>query len=408
MEDLNDKVTGGTLSAAEWNQVPSEIQNVIEALGITLVNTDLNQLNKAISGMVTAGDFYVDTGVADAYVVDPIGGKIGPAALDSIHDGMLIRFLPGNNSTGASTINVNELGIKTLTREGGGAIQAGDLSTTHDAYVRYDQAADDFLLQNFAISEALDVPRGYIDGLITSHGADAVNDISFAAGICRDSTNAETMQNSSAFVKQIDVNWAAGTNNGGFPSLLTLTNGVWYHMFIIKNTSTGAVDFGFDSNLSATNLLTDATGYTVFRRIGSVFRLAGTNVQYQQFGDQFVWDVAVEDTDLTDPGSSQISHTVTSVPLGVEVLADVSILFFRPTGSAVTYYRAGIGGSTLAAPAIDDRDTTTSGQNAHTEINKLIRTNTVRQIETRQSASGASSKLRILTHGWTDQRGRDS
>ena len=49
MQDLNDKVTGGTLTAAEWNEVPSELQNVIEGLGITLSGADLNQLGKAIS-----------------------------------------------------------------------------------------------------------------------------------------------------------------------------------------------------------------------------------------------------------------------------------------------------------------------------------------------------------------------
>ena len=49
MEDLNDKVLGGNLPAIEWNQVPSEIQNVIENLGISLSNGDLNQLGKAIA-----------------------------------------------------------------------------------------------------------------------------------------------------------------------------------------------------------------------------------------------------------------------------------------------------------------------------------------------------------------------
>ena len=74
-----------------------------------------------------------------------------------------------------------------------------------------------------------------------------------------------------AITKQIDVTpWVAGTNAGGFPSLLTLTADTWYHLFIIKNPSSGVVDAGFDSNLSATNLLNDATGFTRFRRVGSV------------------------------------------------------------------------------------------------------------------------------------------
>jgi len=47
MQDLNDKVKGNKLTATEWNEVPSEIQNVIEASGQTLSSGDLTQLRKA-------------------------------------------------------------------------------------------------------------------------------------------------------------------------------------------------------------------------------------------------------------------------------------------------------------------------------------------------------------------------
>ena len=67
MEDLNDKVTAGTLTAAEWNQVPSEIQNVIENLGITLSGADLNQLGKGIAGYIANGTFYTDSGAAELH-----------------------------------------------------------------------------------------------------------------------------------------------------------------------------------------------------------------------------------------------------------------------------------------------------------------------------------------------------
>lgn len=155
MQDLNDKVTNDSLTAAEWNEVPSEIQNAIEDLGITLSGGDLAQLAKAIVGYASAGTFYSDSGVADAYVLGSIGSKEGIVALDAAHDGALCRFRPAANSTGASTINVNGLGAKTLTREDGSAIQAGDLATTRDAFVRYDQSADVFRLLDFSLTGPL-------------------------------------------------------------------------------------------------------------------------------------------------------------------------------------------------------------------------------------------------------------
>src|SRR5512139_1845356 len=100
MQDLNDKVTGNSLSADEWNQVPSEIQNVIESLGIALSGVDLNQLGKAIAGYAGNGDFYTDSGVANAYVLSPIGLKKSPHAYV---DGLRIRFRVGNSNTGPST-----------------------------------------------------------------------------------------------------------------------------------------------------------------------------------------------------------------------------------------------------------------------------------------------------------------
>jgi len=150
MEDLNDKLMGGTLTSDEWNQVPSELQNVIGALGIALLAGDLNQLGKAIAGMCGASTWYSESGAADAYVCNVVGAKHGPVALDAVHDGLIVRFRPGNANTGASTINVNSLGVVDIKREDGSALSAGDLVTTRDAFLRWDNASGDFFLLDFS------------------------------------------------------------------------------------------------------------------------------------------------------------------------------------------------------------------------------------------------------------------
>jgi len=124
MEDLNDKITGGTLSAAEWNQVPSEIQNVIEGLGITLSSGDVNQLGKAIAGYVANGNFYTDSGAANAYVLTKIGSK---QTLTGYTDGATFEFIADNPNTGASTVNVAGLGVKNIKLSDGTNPAAGQI-----------------------------------------------------------------------------------------------------------------------------------------------------------------------------------------------------------------------------------------------------------------------------------------
>ena len=126
MEDINDKITGGSLPAAEWNQLPSELQNVIEALGITLAGGDLNQLGKAIAGYAANSSFYTDSGVADAYVLTTIGSK---QSLTAYTDGAEFEFEAGNENTGgAATVNVAGLGLKDIKLKGGANPPVGHIS----------------------------------------------------------------------------------------------------------------------------------------------------------------------------------------------------------------------------------------------------------------------------------------
>ena len=147
MQELNNKTTGNKLPASEWNEVPGELQNVIEALGITLSPADLNQLGKAIAGYVANGDFYTDSGVADAYVLAVIGTKQAPPEYTN---GFRVRFVATNNNTGASTVNVASLGVKAIKRESGAALQTDEIVAGKIYEVYYD--GTDFILTPVAAS----------------------------------------------------------------------------------------------------------------------------------------------------------------------------------------------------------------------------------------------------------------
>lgn len=193
MQDLNDKSNGGSLSATEWNQVPSEIQNAIEETGQTLAGGDLNQLGKAMALYAGASDWYTDSGAADAYVLTKVGTKQAPAVLV---DGLFVRFRPGNANTGASTVNVNGLGAVAIRRETDAVLSANDLVTTRDALLRYSASLGRFLLLNasffvpggvslskFASSSGSALPVG--DGQVTeAHGLGGVPDFMHAYLVC--------------------------------------------------------------------------------------------------------------------------------------------------------------------------------------------------------------------------------
>jgi len=140
MEDLNDKITLGNLAAAEWNQVPSEIQNVIEGTGQGLTNADLNQLGKGITNYVGNGSFYEDSGSANSYQLGAIGSN---QLITTYTDGLTVEFLPANTNTSASTVQVGLLlGAVNIANTGlGGEIVA-------DEYIRlkYRDGTSDFII----------------------------------------------------------------------------------------------------------------------------------------------------------------------------------------------------------------------------------------------------------------------
>ena len=127
----------------------SEVQNVVEDSGQTLSAADLNQLGKAIADYVGNGDFYTDSGAADAYVLTVIGSKQSPTAYT---DGMNIAFSIGNTNTGASTVNVAGLGVKNLSGSSGSALSAGDLTSGDVMNFRYDDGSGEFRLSPFVRS----------------------------------------------------------------------------------------------------------------------------------------------------------------------------------------------------------------------------------------------------------------
>lgn len=147
MVNIVTKINGDTLSAAEFNQLPDELENLVTDSTQTPSAAILDQVSKGIANYSTVGTYFIDSGAANAYVLSPVSPFKAPT---SYFDGMLLRFRAGNANTGASTINLNALGVKSIKENDGTTdLASGDIIITADTFLRFDSGNDAFLLDRF-------------------------------------------------------------------------------------------------------------------------------------------------------------------------------------------------------------------------------------------------------------------
>ncbi len=132
-------------------------------------------------------------------------------------------------------------------------------------------------------SDIIDIVNLY--KCIISVDTDTEHDINFGMGFSTLTTGAAYKTFTfTEKTKQINVDWAEGDDDGGFPSGLTLTASTLYYCFQIGKAD-GTVDAGFDTAKTATNLLTDASDYIYYRLRGSFKTDASLNIDSVTIGD---------------------------------------------------------------------------------------------------------------------------
>ena len=252
--------------------------------------------------------------------------------------------------------------------------------------------------------------QGHLAGAILSNGTDTANDIDVSSFSARDEGTDALTFTGSGLTKQIDAVWASGTNAGGLPSALSPASiSTWYHFFVISNADGTTVDAGFDTSLTASNLLSDSS-LTLYRRVGSVFvNSGGTIDQFLQIGDWFTWDVIVAEWATSNPGTSRVTETIRT-PLGVKMQARLSVDIFDSAGND----------RSVLVTDLDGTDTTASATARHLHVNAsgsdnnsdsasiIVVTNTSSQIGYRMNTSGSQTTVSGRTEGWIDRRGQDA
>jgi hypothetical protein len=117
------------VTASDLNGFENENNNLIESVGMSLNTTDNFQTAKAVAAYAANGDFYTDSGTANAYVLSVQSNGSNPyLAPPSYFKGMRLRFFTSNKNTGASTVNAAGLGNLTIILPSGNALTGGEIS----------------------------------------------------------------------------------------------------------------------------------------------------------------------------------------------------------------------------------------------------------------------------------------
>lgn len=258
------------------------------------------------------------------------------------------------------------------------------------------------------LSNVSSIPKGYLYGFTLSNNTLTPNTvIDIQDGVARDNSDTVNIKIDTVFTKSISSSFTAGSGNGGRGTGVNLVNGTWYHVFAISNGSTS--DVYFDTSVSAQNI---PTGYTYFRRVGSIYYIDGTSGirRFTQVGNEFLWSTSI--TDISSQSQSFNTETLRtlSVPSGVKVDALVSLALI-PTGSLNTeiyakHYSPDITISTLSINNCSAYVRTDSSSGSDWSFSPAIpiRTNTASQVKTnalRNTGSGTLS-ISMFTDGWID------
>lgn len=261
--------------------------------------------------------------------------------------------------------------------------------------------------------------NGHLFGLTSSNNStDATNDIDIAVGEAASTeTNPVLMVLASALTKQLDADWAAGTNQGGRYSGVGIADGT-YHGFLASKANGADPDIYLypdpadgtdaDSAAFATTVLTalqaetGGSAYAHVRRITSILRESGTIVPFLQVGDDYFRSTASEYSSTSARSNAPLAL---SVPTGVVVRPRMNIVQQQGTGGDIqSIIGPGAGGGSLMQFAV-----ATNVASDRTDANfSGPPTDTSAQVYFGVSISGGTlTSLVVYTAGWKDARGRN-
>jgi hypothetical protein len=130
----------------------------------------------AVYGMTS--NYGTDSGSANAYVA-----SISSTYITSYADGLVIRIKATAANTGAATVNLNALGLKSIVRSDGTALVAGDIAAGEIVTMAYNSTTGKFHLQGTGPQGTTGATGPEAVDLVVDKGTVATGTVTFVIGI---------------------------------------------------------------------------------------------------------------------------------------------------------------------------------------------------------------------------------
>lgn len=381
--------------------------------GITITSTN---------GVSVSSGIFVKNGVVNLCATTGSTVNAYVLALSSLASptaGMTIHFVAVGDNTSTVTVNLNSTGVVTVLKSNRQSLTTKDLLNGKTYSIRYDGV--NWILLNPESTLYSDILWGWIGGLNLSTAGSSTT-LSISAGRGAESNNNYMLRNNSAINKILNPSgvWTSGSGGNGIPANITVAANTWYHVFALgKSTDSTIFDIGFDTSLTATNLLLGSqapgnTGIDLYRRIGSIYSDASKNIKrFFQKGNYFWWETPILNsvTTATNAGTGALrtlaGQTNGDVPLGLDVIALCNAQLTDTSGSGVSLFVWDLAlGNTRQDTYII---TSAAGSGAAVVISSSsafqVRVDASQRVYNAVNAGFSTAQINTL--GWIDHRGTD-
>lgn len=237
---------------------------------------------------------------------------------------------------------------------------------------------------------------GSLSGLTLSYTSATPTVLGIGLGGACSDDGTTTMIMTNPFTKIFSTNFAPGTGLGAYDGGAAFSTSTWYHVFLIFNPTTNAVDVLVSKSASTPVM---PSGFTKRRRIGSVkSNSSGNMTGFTQDGDYFQ---VFEQTTWEILNAGLAAHPTyapltINTPLGVRVIALITVANLN-AGTWIVV-------KSLDAATVGFPNTSLISSGSHFS-DLQIQTNALSQI-TAACSSAVPSGFYLVVKGWIDSRGK--
>ncbi|CAB3955804.1 hypothetical protein LMG7053_04810 [Achromobacter ruhlandii] len=172
-------------------------------------------------------------------------------------------------------------------------------------------------------------PRHRVGGVLTS----TATSVTVAAGSWRGAANDLDIILGASLSKNLQTSgaWAAGSGSNGIVGGVAAAS-TWYHVHLIRQDSTGAIDVCLDTSPTASNR---PAGWSAYRRVGAVFNQSSGGVRpFVQTGLVFRYLSPVNNLNNSALPDTSLTVATVATPLGVSTMAYLALALAAQSAAA--------------------------------------------------------------------------